>query len=247
MHGCCLDVRLSPTARANRFFFSSRWTLCLEERRSNRRDSGRSIFLREERGEPKMNRLSPPMHFSAATGKRRGRGPTGRGGGRARGRTRATGTTGGPLLHLLQRAVGAGHGRPPARGEPAGHLRPCVELPRLADHLRPGLELPPLAVEEVPTGERREGRGWRGLHHLRRRAAPSPPVAGLHLPRQPLHLLQRWTSISSGGGPPSPRPATAAGLHLLWGGGEAQAWVGARFVGGARRDGGSNGGGGRRA
>ena len=64
MHGCCLDVRLSPTARANRFF-ASRWTLCLEERRSNRRGSGRSIFLREERGEPKMNRLSPPMHFSA--------------------------------------------------------------------------------------------------------------------------------------------------------------------------------------
>jgi len=37
-----------------------------------------------------------------------------------------------------------------------------VELPRLADHLRPGLELPPVAMEEVPAGERREGRGRGG-------------------------------------------------------------------------------------
>jgi hypothetical protein len=78
-------LRLTPRERCKRINASSA-TLCMTKTTSNRRGNKRGILHREERGEVKMDFLSPRLHLASA-GNEVER-PWGRGGGGGAGRRR---------------------------------------------------------------------------------------------------------------------------------------------------------------
>jgi hypothetical protein len=68
MMGCFnFTLRLSPT-RMGKNIFALPELLCIGEIVSNKRMQMGMHFASEERGEPKLHSLSPPMHFLAAVG-----------------------------------------------------------------------------------------------------------------------------------------------------------------------------------
>ena len=95
-------------------------------------------------------------------------------------------------LHMLRRAAGAGHGRPPACGEPAGHLPPVLVL---------------LALSLLALPYSRHGRGRRGVRPARGTAGRRVWAAE----DAPDQRRRRWRRM--------PLRALAEGRRGRWGGG----------------------------